>query len=77
MTGLIKQFEGPRQFKLRDKKGFNAVFGQHVIAYNVIQLVNLIKLALQAPCQACYPEVYPDETVEAAKEASPQRIRGL
>jgi hypothetical protein len=39
--GWIKQWGGLRQFKLRGKGKVSAVFGLHVIAYNLIRLGNL------------------------------------
>lgn len=38
----IKQFNGLRQFKLRASDNVNAVFGLHVIAYNLIRLSNIL-----------------------------------
>lgn len=43
--GWIKQFSGLRQFKLRGRKNVSAVFGLHVIAYNLIRLSNILKAA--------------------------------
>ena len=40
--GWIKQFAGLRQFKLRGQNNVSAVFGLHVIAYNLIRLGNLL-----------------------------------
>jgi transposase len=40
--GWIKQFAGLRQFKLRGQSNVSAVFGLHVIAYNLIRLGNLL-----------------------------------
>jgi hypothetical protein len=40
--GWIKQFGGLRQFKLRGQGNVSAVFGLHVIAYNLIRLSNLL-----------------------------------
>lgn len=34
--GWIKQFAGLRQFKLREQCNVSALFGPHVIAYNLI-----------------------------------------
>jgi hypothetical protein len=39
---------GLRQFKLRGQENDNAVFGLHVIAYNLIRLGNLLKPAMEA-----------------------------
>jgi hypothetical protein len=44
--GCIKQWGGLRQFKLRGTEKVRAVFGLHVIAYNLIRSVNLLKLAM-------------------------------
>ena len=41
--GWIKQWGGLRQFKLRGTEKVSAVFGLHVIAYNLIRLGNLLK----------------------------------
>ncbi len=41
--GWIKQFGGLRQFKLRGLTNVRAVFGLHVIAYNLIRLGNLLR----------------------------------
>ena len=41
--GWIKQWGGLRQFKLRGTGKVSAVFGLHVIAYNLIRLGNLLK----------------------------------
>jgi hypothetical protein len=41
--GWIKQWGGLRQFKLRGTEKVGAVFGLHVIAYNLIRLGNLLK----------------------------------
>jgi transposase len=41
--GWIKQFGGLRQFKLRGQTNVSAVFGLHVIAYNLIRLGNLLR----------------------------------
>ena len=43
--GLIKQFSGLRQFKLRGRDNVSAVFGLHVIAYNLIRLSNILRPA--------------------------------
>jgi IS5 family transposase len=40
--GWIKQWGGLRQFKLRGTEKVGAVFGLHVIAYNLIRLGNLL-----------------------------------
>jgi hypothetical protein len=41
--GWIKQWGGLRQFKLRGTGKVSAVFGLHVISYNLIRLGNLLK----------------------------------
>ena len=41
----IKQLGGLRQFKLRGTKKVSAVFGLHLIAYNLIRLGNLLRPA--------------------------------
>ena len=46
--GWIKEFGGLRQFKLRGTEKVGAVFGLHVIAYNLIRLGNLLKPELEA-----------------------------
>jgi hypothetical protein len=46
--GWIKAFGGLRQFKLRGQDKVSAVFGLHVIAYNLIRLGNLLKPAMVA-----------------------------
>jgi len=46
--GWIKQWGGLRQFKLRGTENVSAVFGLHVIAYNLIRLGNLLKPAMAA-----------------------------
>ena len=46
--GWIKQWTVLRQLKLRCSKKVSAVFGLHVIAYNLIQLGNLIRPAMAA-----------------------------
>jgi hypothetical protein len=43
--GWIKQWGGLRQFKLRGTEKVSAVFGLHVIAYNLIRLGNLLRPA--------------------------------
>ena len=45
--GWIKSFGGLRQFKLRGTDNFSAVFGLHVIAYNLIRLGILLKPELE------------------------------
>jgi transposase len=45
--GWIKQWGGLRQFKLRGTKKVAAVFGLHVIAYNLIRLGNLLNAELE------------------------------
>ena len=44
--GWIKQWGGLRQFKVRGTGKVSAVFGLHVIAYNLIRLGNLLKPAM-------------------------------
>ncbi len=44
----IKQWGGLRQFKLRGTGKVSAVFGLHVIAYNLIRLGNLLRPAMAA-----------------------------
>ena len=46
--GWIKQFSGLRQFKLRGRDKVSAVFGLHVIAYNLIRLSNILRPAVEA-----------------------------
>jgi hypothetical protein len=46
--GWIKQWGGLRQFKLRGTEKVSAVFGLHVIAYNLIRLGNLLEPAMAA-----------------------------
>jgi hypothetical protein len=46
--GWFKQWGGLRQFKLRGTEKVGAVFGLHVIAYNLIRLSNLLKPAMAA-----------------------------
>jgi IS5 family transposase len=46
--GWIKQWGGLRQFKLSGTEKVSAVFGLHVIAYNLIRLGNLLKPAMAA-----------------------------
>jgi IS5 family transposase len=46
--GWIKQWGGLRQFKVRGSEKVSAVFGLHVIAYNLIRLGNLLNLAMAA-----------------------------
>ena len=43
--GWIKQWGGLRQFKLRGTDKVSAVFGLHVIDYNLIRLGNLLRPA--------------------------------
>ena len=43
--GWIKQWGGLRQFKVRGTEKVSAVFGLHVVAYNLIRLGNLLKPA--------------------------------
>ena len=42
----IKQWGGLRQFKLLGTNKVSAVFGLHVIAYNLIRLGNLLRPAM-------------------------------
>jgi len=44
--GWIKAFGGLRQFKVRGTENVSAVFGLHVIAYNLIRLGNLLRTAM-------------------------------
>jgi IS5 family transposase len=46
MFGWIKQWGGLRQFKLRGSDKVSAVFGLHMIAYNLIRLGNLLRPAM-------------------------------
>jgi len=46
--GGIKQWGGLRQFKLLGTGKVSAVFGLHVIAYNLIRLGNLLNPAMAA-----------------------------
>lgn len=46
--GWIKQWSGLRQFKLRGAENVSAVFGLHVIAYNLVRLGNLLKAEPEA-----------------------------
>lgn len=46
--GWIKQWGGLRLFKVRGTEKVGAVFGLHVIAYNLIRLGNLLKPAMAA-----------------------------
>ena len=48
MFGWIKAFGGLRQFKVRGQENVSAVFGLHVIAYNLIRLGNLLRPAMAA-----------------------------
>ena len=48
MFGWIKAFGGLRQFKVRGAENVSAVFGLHVIAYNLIRLGNLLMPATAA-----------------------------
>jgi len=43
VIGWTKQFGGLRQFKPRGQSNVIAVFGLHVIAYNLIHLGNLLR----------------------------------
>jgi len=42
--GWFTEFSGLRQFKLRGQGNVSAVFGLHVIAFNLIRQSNLLKL---------------------------------
>jgi hypothetical protein len=44
----IKAFGGLRLFKLCGQENVSAVFGLHVIAYNLVRLGNLLNPALEA-----------------------------
>jgi len=46
--GWIKQWGGLRQFKVRGSEKVSAVFGLHVIAYNLVRLGNLLNGELEA-----------------------------
>jgi hypothetical protein len=46
--GWIKAFGGLRQFKLRGQDNVSALFGLHVVAYNLIRLGNLLEPAMAA-----------------------------
>jgi hypothetical protein len=46
--GWIKQWSGLRKFKVRGSEKVSAVFGLHVIAYNLIRLGNLLMPAMAA-----------------------------
>jgi hypothetical protein len=46
--GWIKRWGGLRQFKLRGTEKVSAVFGLHVISYNLIRLGNLLRPAMAA-----------------------------
>ena len=48
MFGWIKAFGGLRQVKLHGQENVSAVFGLHVIAYNLIRLGNLLKPVMEA-----------------------------
>ena len=48
MFGLIKQWGGLRQFKVRSPETVSAVIGLYVIDYNLIRLGNLLKPQLAA-----------------------------
>jgi hypothetical protein len=45
--GWLKAFGGLLQFKLRGQEKGSAVFGLHVIAYNLIRLGNLLKPVME------------------------------
>ena len=67
MYGWIKQWGGLRQFKLRCTEKVTAVFGLHVIAYNLIRLGNLLNPAMAVACGAGCPEVWPGGSYQDAK----------
>jgi hypothetical protein len=46
--GWIKQWGGPRQFKLRGAEKVGSMFTLHVIAYNLIRLGNLVRPPMAA-----------------------------
>jgi hypothetical protein len=46
--GWIKQLSGLRQVKVRGTENVSAVFGLHVIAYNLVRLGNLLNVDLEA-----------------------------
>jgi hypothetical protein len=46
--GWIKPWGGQRQFKLRGNEKVSAVFGLHVIAYNLIRLGHMLNPAMAA-----------------------------
>ena len=48
LLGWIQQFSGLRQFKWQGQVKVSAVFGLHVMAYNLIHLDNLLKPAIAA-----------------------------
>ena len=48
MFGWINQWGWLRQFKLHGTEKVGAVFGLHVITYNLIRLGNLLKPAMAA-----------------------------
>jgi hypothetical protein len=50
--GWIKQWGGLRQFKLRGTGKVSAVFGLHVIAFNLIRLGNLLN-PVDGGCMRC------------------------
>jgi hypothetical protein len=73
----IKQWSGLGQFKRRDPEKMSAVFGPHMIAYNLSRLSNLLKQNLEATSIGRCPEVWPggsDQRVQAGPNA---RTRAL
>ena len=64
--GWIKQWGGLRQFKVRGTEKVSAVFGLHVIAYNMIRLGNLLKPAMAVARTGGCPEIWPGDSDQAA-----------
>ena len=64
--GWIKQWGGLRQFKLRGTEKVGAVFGLHVIAYNLIRVGNLLKPVMAAAGADGCPEVCPGVSGQTA-----------
>jgi hypothetical protein len=48
LPNCCRTFGGLRQFKVRGTENVSAVFGLHVIAYNLIRLGNLLKPEMAA-----------------------------
>ena len=66
----VKQWGGLRQFKLRGTDNVAAVFGLHVIAYNLIRLGNLLRpAAVEAASAALCPGGWPIALPKASKTA--------